>query len=311
MGRNGNRAVIFFNSGSGWEENREAPEITRQKLQSRGIDCALERLKPGADIEQSVTQAVAQGSRLVVAGGGDGTLRAVAQSLAGTGVAMGILPVGTLNHFARDLEIPLDADEAAHVVASGLPVEVDVAAANGSVFINNAVIGLYPAYRAEREAHERRGWRGKLAGIAGWLSILHRYPFVEVDISAGGRHIRRRTPLVMIGNNEHAMHGFKPWQRESMTEGALWVYVARDATRLGLWRVLWRVITGRFEAEQHFDVLRGSDVWVRTRRRRIRISLDGEIKRLQSPIHFQSWPSALRVVVPQGSRRALEQSQCA
>ena len=86
----------------------------------------------------------------MVVGGGDGTLSAAASILAGTDTALGVLALGTLNHFARDLRIPLDLDGAIGVIAAGHHQTVDVGEVNGQVFINNSSIGIYPFFVAER-----------------------------------------------------------------------------------------------------------------------------------------------------------------
>src|SRR4051812_34566706 len=157
------RAVAIINAASGADDKERMPDQVREIFQDHGIPCQVEKVTAGADISAIARAATASGAELVMAGGGDGTLRAVAEGLAGTETAMAVLPVGTLNHFARDLDVPLDFEQAVQVAASGTRVNVDVGQANGRVFINNAVIGLYPAYRSERDRREARGWGGRAA----------------------------------------------------------------------------------------------------------------------------------------------------
>src|SRR5438132_11799820 len=103
------------------------------------------RMTESADIYEALKEAAAApGLDAVVAGGGDGTLSCAAGHLAGTGRAFGILPLGTLNHLARDAGIPADIEEAARVIAAGHVREIDVAEVNGRVFVNNSSVGLYP-----------------------------------------------------------------------------------------------------------------------------------------------------------------------
>jgi diacylglycerol kinase family enzyme len=219
---------------------------------------------------------------------------------------MGVLPVGTLNHFARDMDIPLDFEEAARVVGSGVPVEVDTGEVNGLTFINNSVIGWYPAHHVERRRLERRGWSAWLAIARALFSVFRRHPLLEIALTAGGLQVRRRSAYILIANNEHAMEGFKPWQRETMTEGALWVYILKDQRRLALPRLMLRVLTGRFRAGDEFERIRASQVRIATRSKWLPVSLDGEVMRLRSPLDFRSRPRALKVMVPRTSRRAAE-----
>lgn len=300
------KAVVVLNNSSGWDNKDAAPALVRTVLQTHGIDCTVTKVAAGANIPAIASQAVNEGAELVVAGGGDGTLRAVAAGLAGTGVPMAVLPVGTLNHFARDMEIPFDLEQAATVAASGTPVTVDVGEVNGRVFINNSVIGLYPTYRFERARREARGWNGKLALLGGLYSVFRRFPFLDVRLEADGVAVARRSPYIVIANNEHAMEGFKPWQRDRMTDGMLWVYISRARSRFDLLRLVFKVLTGRLRTEDEFEVLRAGGVRVTARRRRIGVSLDGEVLPMETPLEYRSRPRELRVMVPPGSRRIAE-----
>jgi diacylglycerol kinase family enzyme len=121
-----------------------------------------------------------------------------------------------------------------------------------------------------------------------------------------GAAVVRRTPYILIGNNEHAMEGSKPWERGSMTEGRLWVYILRDQSRAAFARILLKVLLGRFHGPDEFDIIRTAAVSVHARRKRLAVSLDGEIMKLESPVQFRSWPRALRAMVPAGSKRVSE-----
>src|SRR5690349_9704256 len=96
------KAVIFVNASSGWDEKADAPEKLRRWFADSGIDAHVDQVAKGANLAEKARSAVADGNDIVVAAGGDGTLSATASGLAGTDVAFGVLPVGTLNHFARD-----------------------------------------------------------------------------------------------------------------------------------------------------------------------------------------------------------------
>src|SRR5205085_3689399 len=99
-------------------------------------------------------------------GGGDGTQSAIASRLAGTQLVHGVLPLGTLNHFAKDLGIPLQLDEAVRTLAEGRVLEVDVGEVNGRVFINNSSLGLYPEIVRERELQQMRLGKSKWRALA-------------------------------------------------------------------------------------------------------------------------------------------------
>jgi YegS/Rv2252/BmrU family lipid kinase len=295
------KARIFVNSSSGWDGKEGAPERLRELFTSRGWDTEVRTVAKGTDIAELARCAIAEGCDVVVAGGGDGTLNAVASALAGTDVRFGILPVGTLNHFARDLNLPLDLDEAAKVVLTGQPARIDVADVNGRVFLNNAIIGLYPEYRFIKDLQERRGRRRWLAFVWAVGTILRRYPFLAVRMTVDGCTQLRRTPYILVANNEHAMEGYHLGTRRSLSEGKLWIYVMKRQSRWGLVCMVINLALGRFRAERDFDIFEAAEAWVETRRkRRLGVSLDGEIVMMEAPLRFRTLPQSLIVIVPRG-----------
>ncbi len=144
----------------------------------------------------------------IIVGGGDGSIRTVAAIVAGSGVPLGILPLGTLNHFAKDLKIPLGIDEAVEIIAAGKTSLVDIGEANGKIFINNSSIGIYPYLVLDRE---RRRHRKKLPkwlamGIAS-LKVFRNLPIRRLSINAKQWKDVCRSPCVFIGNNEYHLTG--------------------------------------------------------------------------------------------------------
>jgi diacylglycerol kinase family enzyme len=301
-----NQAYVILNASSGWSDLAEATETVENILRSSGISYSINQVQKGSDITAIAGEAIQNGSDLIVAGGGDGTLRAVAEAVAGSPATMAVLPVGTLNHFARDMEIPLEIGPAIRIAAQGEPIQVDIGEVNGRVFLNNSVIGLYPAYRDERVEKESRGFRGFVAVAIAIYAAIRRFPFLEIRLDTGADQRVRNTPYILIANNEHAMEGTKPWQRDRLTEGQLWVYVYRGSTRTALLGDIWRLITGRFRAADNFEVVRAREVTIQTRRRAINVSVDGEIVRFSSPLVFRSRPSTLTVMAPPHGKRVQE-----
>jgi diacylglycerol kinase family enzyme len=292
------KATIFVNASSGWDEKADAPEKLRRWFSESGIDAQIEYVAKGVNLAERARQAVAAGADIVVAGGGDGTLSATASGLAGTDVAFGVLPVGTLNHFARDLHLPLDLEAAAEVVCKRNTTDVDIAEVNGKTFLNNSIIGLYPVFRFLRAQQERRGMPRKLALLWAALGVFRRLPLFTLRFFVNGQEIIRRTPYVLTANNEHAMHGWQLGARRCLCEGRLWIYVMRVNTRIGLLKMLFRLAAGRFDAADHFDIFSAEELYVDARSRRIGVALDGEIHVLETPLRYRLLARSLRVIVP-------------
>jgi diacylglycerol kinase family enzyme len=292
------KATIFVNASSGWDEKADAPEKLRRWFSESAIDAHIEYVAKGVNLAEKAREAVTTGSDIVVAGGGDGTLSATASGLAGTEVAFGVLPVGTLNHFARDLGLPLDLEAAAKVVSAGKTTHVDIAEVNGKTFLNNSVLGLYPVFRFLRAEQERKGMPRKLALLWALVGVFRRLPVFTLRFLVNGQEITRRTQYVLIANNEHAMHGWQLGLRRCLCEGKLWIYVMRGHSRWEFLMMVLKLALGRFDGRHHFESFVAEELYVDARAKRIGVALDGEIHVMETPLRYRSLPRSLRVIVP-------------
>ena len=272
----------------------------RDKFASHGLDARVTLAASGQDMISAAKAALADGLPIVVAGGGDGTINAVASVLAGTDTRFGVLPLGTLNHFAKDMGIPLTLDDAIANIARGIAKRVDVGEVNDRVFLNNSSLGLYPDMVRDREKQQRRLGRGKwLAALWATLGALRRYPFLNVRLRlADGQEHARRTPFVFIGNNEYTMQGFSIGERSRLDGGRLSLYVAQRPGRLGLLRLAWSALCGRLAQERDFDVLGTESMQVDTRHKHLPVATDGEVTVMATPLRYRIRPRALNVIVP-------------
>ncbi len=237
-------------------------------------------------------------SDIVVAAGGDGTVNAVAGVVAGTEVILGVLPVGTLNHFAQDLKLPMGLAEAVATIVGGRVIQVDAAEVNGRLFINNSSIGVYPNAVGIREQLREVG-HGKWTAmaIASWR-VVRTYRGLPVTITANGRRTSARTPFVFVGNNEYVLEGFKVGKREDLTRGQIVVYLAPRIRTRELPMLVLRTLFGHASAVGAFEIIPTSEATVDvTRGRRVVVSLDGETTALQMPLQYQTRPGVLRVIV--------------
>lgn len=291
------QAVVIVNAGSGAGGHGVAAGRIVDVFNAQGINADV-TLVPGRDVAGAAARAIRDGASLVIAGGGDGTISTVASVVAGSDARLGVLPLGTLNHFAKDLHIPLDLEGAARTIAAGHSIAIDVGDVNGRSFINNASIGLYVRLIWEREK-ERRGGHHKWVAVAVAAGRLWRqYRRVRVVVHTRHKHRVVRTPFVFVGNNEYQLDGFQLGGRTRLDDGALHVLTAPGMTRLELVRVLLRAFTGRLHGEDHLDALTTSEVSIQAWRRRIGVTLDGELWIAETPLTFRIRPGALRVLVP-------------
>jgi diacylglycerol kinase family enzyme len=263
-----------------------------------GREATIVPVSAGAKLSVRARAAVNAGCRLLVAAGGDGTVNAVASAVVGREIPLGVLPVGTLNHFAKDLGLPLDLPDAVRIAAQGAVRQVDVGEVNGRYFLNNSSIGVYPRIVELRHRYESSGLSKWIAAAWASLAVLRRRPFVDVRIHVGDEAIVCRTPFVFVGNNEYKMVGLRGVARASLTGGYLAIYVMKAAERLSLLRLGLEVMTRGVERVEELDLFRVVETKVETRRRRLQVALDGEVRVLASPLEYRSLPGALRVLTP-------------
>ena len=291
--------VVIVNGGAGQGHDEAAADDLRAKLKDAGLDAELVLADGGEQMIATARRALEEGARLVAAGGGDGTINAVASVMVGSGVPFGVLPLGTLNHFAKDLGIPLDLGDAVRNLATGRPAQVDVGEVNGRIFLNNSSLGLYPDIVRDREKQQRRLGRGKWTAAA-WaaLAALRRYPFLSMRLTVKDETLARRTPFVFIGNNAYTMEGLSIGERARLDEGVLSLYVAQRPTRLGLLRFAFDALRGRLGEERDFDVLHAPEFDIDTHRKRLLVATDGEVTAMNPPLRYRMRPGALTVLVP-------------
>jgi diacylglycerol kinase family enzyme len=268
----------------------------------QGLNPCITLARSGTEVIALARQAARGRCRIIVAGGGDGTINAVASALVGTEAALGVLPCGTLNHFAKDLRIPLDLEGAVQTIAAGYVRRVDVGEVNGRVFLNNSSLGLYPRIVRHRNKQQERLGRGKWSALL-WATLLflYRYPFLTLRVRLEAGEIVRRTPFVFIGNGEYQLEIFNIGARACLDAGYLSLYTAPWTGRLGLLALALRGLVGRLRSGKDFDMVYVPAALVETRQRRLLVATDGEVTVMQTPLHYRSRPGALRVIVPEGT----------
>lgn len=280
---------------------RDAAGHVRELFKEAGVDADV-RIVKGKHITGAARAALASGADSVVAGGGDGTVAAVAEALVGSNKPIGVLPLGTMNHFAKDIGIPIPLEDAIRAIATGGVRAVDVGEVNGAIFVNNASIGMYPRVVGKREELRRRLGHNKWVAMAmAIVSVLRRSPTVDVRIVTDGEAIRRETPFVFVGNNRYEVKLFAIGARPSLDRGELSVYFTTRTGRFAIVRLALRALLGRLEQAKDFESTTLQEFWIDTRRRHLHVATDGEVHTFTPPLHFRTRPRALNVIAPRGN----------
>jgi len=290
------RWVVVLNRRSG-----SAPDETAvaEALQRAGLTADIVPV-PSAMGAGSIDDTAAQYDVLVAAGG-DGTVSTVAGAAVRAGKVFGVIPGGTLNHFARDAGIPLDLDEAAALLAAGHTRRLDVGVVNDRIFINNASIGAYPRMVWERNRARKRGLPRPIAvGFAvarTWFDLRS----VAARLTIDGRELVRSTPFIFIGNSAYDVEGTDIGRRPTMTDGKLSLYMAPRFGRGDALLLPVRVLLKTLEEHERFESFDAAAISIETSSARVSVGIDGEIRMLDAPLRFSVQSDALETILPEAT----------
>jgi diacylglycerol kinase family enzyme len=252
-----------------------------------------------ADLESRLKKAIGDGTRRILVAGGDGTIATAASLVARTNTELAILPGGTLNHFARDHNIPTDLGKAALVAGDGVVVGADLGYVDDCVFLNTSSIGAYVTFVRDRERYEKHvGY--SLASAAAFIRTLSGLRTFTVTLEVEGVKKSYRSSLVFIGVGERDLQMPALGGRVKNGKRGLHVMIVRGRKRARLFSIAMAAMArGTKEAGKlpEFDSFVVDSCRIDLNRPHATIGLDGELKRMKTPLDFRIERDALRLVV--------------
>ena len=290
---------VIINAGSGSVNSAETKQKLEELFKENNLEANVNLAKDGAEIVALAEKLAKSDAEIICAGGGDGTVSAVASKIIKTDKTLGVLPLGTLNNFSKDLRISQDLAEAVKIIAAKQTKEIDAGEVNGRIFVNNSSIGLYPHIVKRREAQQRLGhgkWRSAFWAA---LKMLRRSPFFAVRLKTETGERIVKTPFVFVGNGEYEMDFFNIGRRAEIADGKLSVYFLHRSGRKGLFLLIIRTLFGRLRQTDDFEEVNVEEITFETRKRKILVAFDGEVETLKTPLRYKIHPKALRVIVPE------------
>jgi Sphingosine kinase and enzymes related to eukaryotic diacylglycerol kinase len=294
------KAILVLNTHAGASRDNDAPspEDLRHAFAQLGVSLAVFEVN-GLGLDEALRNAIARRPDAVLVGGGDGTVSAAARQLAGTRLPLGPLPLGTLNHFVRDLGLPDNWREAARVLVSARPRHVDLAEVNGHIFVNNCSLGSYgeAVRRRDKLRRERGHGKWRAMALASWhvFRRLRRFPF-RIETPEGVVTIR--SPFVVVANNRYSGQIFDASLRPRLDSGRLALYAARVHTRWSVLRLIAQGLTRKLDEPEDLDVRDATRATITAASSTLPVACDGEVVTLTAPLQFRILPGALRVLAP-------------
>lgn len=290
------KATLFLNRNAGEKLPPGELDELRAACASSGVE--IVELSSQIDCSEEIRARMRRGTKLFIAAGGDGTVNHVLQPVVHSDAALAVLPLGTYNHFAKDLGVPLDWRAALDVALNGASRQVDTGRINDRSFANNVSLGLYPELVARREERGRDYPRWK-ARLYAFYTTLRKYPHVTLAVETDHRHEVIRTHVFMISNNRYELERFGiEASRSSLTEGRLSVYWLGHTSRWRLTRMVARYAAGRVKTIDGFRSFATLRMRVQSSRAKVKVGIDGELFSLATPLIVTAAPQSLLVRVP-------------
>jgi diacylglycerol kinase family enzyme len=290
------KATLFLNRNAG--DKLPPGELDELRAACASSDVEIVELSPEIDCSEEIRSRMRRGTKLFIAAGGDGTVNHVLQPVAHSDAALAVIPLGTYNHFAKDLGVPLDWREAFDVALNGASRQVDTGRINDRFFANNVSLGLYPELVARREERGRDYPRWK-ARLYAFYTTLRKYPHVTLAVETAHRHEVIRTHVFMVSNNRYELERFGiEASRSSLTEGRLSVYWLGHTSRWKLTSMVARYAAGRVKTIEGFRSFATLRMRVQSSRVQVKVGIDGELFSLATPLIVTAAPQSLLVRVP-------------
>jgi YegS/Rv2252/BmrU family lipid kinase len=233
----------------------------------------------------------------IVVGGGDGTVSAAASAAAKSGLALGVLPLGTMNLFARSLGVPLDIYAAATALAAGDTVRVDIGEVNGRYFVHHVTLGLHPRMIRMRERLKYGSRLGKIwATVQAWWMAFRRPPRLQARIRIGGELLERRTVAIIVSNNPFG-DGHLPYP-DDLRQGKLGLYVTTSRRWQDLLQLTARMTLGEISDNPLLEQRQAEEIVIELHRPVASASVDGELETLETPLRLTVREGGLTVLRP-------------
>ncbi|HEV7292093.1 MAG TPA: diacylglycerol kinase family protein [Devosia sp.] len=251
-------------------------------------------------MEQRIAKAIASDAEVIVAAGGDGTITTVANAIIDTTKILAILPLGTVNALAKDMHIPLATAEAVAALGRSEIHKIDAGEVNGRVFLHKVVVGLVPAMAAGREfIRGRESWGARLALLRYFARriVRTRRMAVAIEMPDGERRVERIHSLAVASNEYDEAFGHL-LSRARLDTGTLTLYVFKHLNFPEVLRLAGGMVLGRWRDAESLRLEKVKSVTIDSHKRLLKVMFDGDVRSLETPLHFRIRPQALAVLVP-------------
>jgi diacylglycerol kinase family enzyme len=291
--------LVVLNARAGALLGRDGAEVVREVEEALAAGEGKKRrvtvkLVKGKAIVRAIEKGAAGEYDTLIVGGGDGSVNCAITCLYGTGKTLGVLPLGTMNLFARDLEVPAEIGPALRALAEGRVKTIDIGTLNGRYFHTLSGIGFFSQMARARE--EVRGLPGRViqVGMAAFRALTRTGRF-SVSLTIDGKRLKAETYALLVTVNRFSGD---QWKRETLSGGTLEVHVATEESALSRLKAGADLLTGSWRENPGIESHTAQRVRIRSARKRVWVATDGERVREGIPLEYRIVPDALNVIFP-------------
>jgi diacylglycerol kinase family enzyme len=290
--------IVIINRGAGHGHAGIQARIL-DFFQEHGVVVTALVARDGSELAALAREAAQSNDEVVVGAGGDGTIDAIASTLAGTGKILAVLPLGTFNLFAKRLGIPLDLEAAVRTAVTGRVTKINAGEVNGRTFLSRSSVGLYPLALRHREQMFRRFGRSRfIALVSGATALLRWGNTMTIRLTGEGESRFFRTRFIFACNNPEELDYFHLRGRECIEAGNLALYLPRPLSKPAILRLGFRLLGRKTEELRDFEMVCARELHLEIKPSRVPVSLDGEVEMMETPLRYRLLVGALRVRVP-------------
>ncbi|KTD06392.1 Diacylglycerol kinase [Legionella gratiana] len=230
--------------------------------------------------------------KIILIGGGDGTIRTAAHYCAHTSIILGVIPLGTFNHFAKELDLPCSVKELVACLQKSHTIKIDLAEVNDIIFINNSSIGFYPKFAVKREQYNK-SYNKWLSYIAGFIESLKKHPVFNLTVKSKNLDLSLHTSFLMVSNNLYSYQFPATIKRENFQKALLGLYYFKQG-KIQIFKLIQSMFCSkscfeRIQSKHPIEIHFNND-------KEVTISLDGDTIKTKTPLYYRTLPRSLNLL---------------
>lgn len=247
-------------------------------------------------IEINLYEVLRRNPKVIIIGGGDGSIRTAVQVIYKLDIPLAILPLGTFNHFAKALQLPNQLEQILQLIVDMKIKKVDVGSVNDYVFVNNSTIGFYSKLVKEKEKQNffmNNRFFKALFYVKNIFKILPVYS-IKFKINEFTKYYQSN--LIFIGNNYYCIDIKKFGERNNLSSGHLSIYIAEFVNQWGLFKLFFHILFKNKSVSDYLDLYVVKEAIIDCKSKKVNLTLDGELFKMEAPLIYKSIPGGLCII---------------